>query len=133
MSVNALAPILAVALAAAQPPVAERWILTCDIPSGPANAAQPAAPRVFRLGPKLFQEWKPDTNRFGTNLCEAFTCAADRDNLTGTLTSASVILTVTMNPASGSGGWTTTGATNLPQTQGRCTAEPETAGAKAAG
>jgi|GraSoiStandDraft_4_1057263.scaffolds.fasta_scaffold44035_3 hypothetical protein len=124
---SAAGAILAAALAAALPPP-ETWILSCDIPRVGDSASARTAPRVFKLGPKLFQEWKADTNRFGTNLCEAFTCAADRDQLTGTLTSASVILTVTMNPAAGAGGWMTTGATNLSRTHGRCTAKPEKAG-----
>jgi hypothetical protein len=125
---SALTAVLAAALAAvaaAEPSPPAAWILSCNIPPVGANPAEPTKPRVFRLAPKTFQEWKPNTGRFGTNLCQAYTCAADRGRLTGTVSSASVILTVSLDPVAGRGEWKATGASNLPRTQGVCTVKPE--------
>jgi hypothetical protein len=43
------------------------WILSCDL-----GAKGDAGPRVFRLGPQIFQERKSGAKGFGPNLCESF-------------------------------------------------------------
>ena len=97
------------------------WILACDVAT-PAAAAH----RTFRLGPQLFQEWKPDERRFGANLCLSFKCSADRDRLEGTLSSNSLILTIQVDPARKAASWRTVGASGLSRTTGPCSIAPDT-------
>lgn len=108
---------------AAAPP-AGPWILTCDMPSSAAPAT--TAHRVFRIGPRLLQEWRPDDKRFGNNLCASFACAADRDRLEATISSPSLILTVQVDRRTGGATWRTQGASNLARSNGSCTIQPET-------
>ena len=96
------------------------WILTCDMPT----KAAPAAQRVFRLGPKLFEERKAD-GRFGYNLCASFRCAVDHQRLEGVISSPSLILTVTYDPATSQAGWRTQGASGLSRSSGRCAVAPD--------
>lgn len=109
----------------AEPPTADAWILRCRIDS----ATQ--ATRTFRVAPRLLQEWRPADKRFGPNLCETFSCKADRDRLEGVLSSASLILTLRIDRASGQGSWSTIGASGLRETSGPCAAEREKAAKKA--
>lgn len=62
---------------------------------------------------------------FGPNLCEVFACRTDPQRLEGTITSASMALTIAANPAARTASWSTQGATNLDRTSGPCTMEPE--------
>jgi hypothetical protein len=101
------------------------WILACDVAT-PGATSTPAAHRTFRLGPQLFQEWKPDERRFGANLCLSFKCSADRDRLEGTLSSNSLILTIQVDPARKSASWRTVGASGLSRTTGPCSLAPDT-------
>lgn len=109
----------------AEPPTADAWILHCRIDS------TTQATRTFRVAPRLLQEWRPADKRFGPNLCETFSCKADRDRLEGVLSSASLILTLRIDRASGQGSWSTVGASGLRETSGPCAAEREKAGKKA--
>jgi hypothetical protein len=99
------------------------WILACDVAT---SGATDAPHRTFRLGPQLFQEWKPDERRFGPNLCLSFKCSADRDRLEGTLSSNSLILTIQMDPARKAASWRTVGASGLSRTTGPCSIAPDT-------
>jgi hypothetical protein len=103
------------------------WILTCDLMDFAGGAD--ARPRVFRLAPRLLQEWKPLERQFGPNLCDSFICTVSPGGLQGSVTSASLIVTVGLDRQTGTGWWRTTGASNSPRTSGRCAARPETGGA----
>jgi len=113
-------------------PAAGAWILTCDV--GAATAPGPeGGRRVFRLAPRRLEEWSPTLKSFGPNLCELFACRTDPQRLEGTITSASVALTIAANPATRTASWSTQGATNLSRTSGPCTMEPERAPVNAGG
>ncbi|MFL5297908.1 MAG: hypothetical protein ACJ798_16145 [Phenylobacterium sp.] len=94
------------------------WIVTCDV------GAQ--APRIFRLGPKLFQEWKPAQASFGSNLCLSFPCHGDGHRLEGAISSATLILTITLDLDNGAGAWRAVGASGLSRTQGACSVGADT-------
>lgn len=98
------------------------WILTCDMPS--ADPSVPA-PRVFRIAPKVFQEWRSTDKKFGNNLCDSFPCTADRNRLEGAISSTSVVLTVQVDRRTGGATWRTQGASNLARSTGVCTIHPE--------
>jgi hypothetical protein len=100
------------------------WILTCDMPASETGATH----RVFRIAPKVFQEWQPGRKTFGNNLCASFPCAADRDRLEGTISSTSVVLTVQVDRRTGGATWRTQGASNLARSTGACTIEKEAVG-----
>lgn len=110
--------------APAAPALAEAWILQCRI-DGATHAI-----RTFRVAPRLLQEWKPAEKRYGPNLCEVFSCTADRDRLEGVIASASLVLTLRVDPRSGQGAWKTVGASGLQQTSGPCDAKREAPGQK---
>jgi hypothetical protein len=95
----------------------QAWILRCQVDS----ATQ--ATRTFRVAPKVLQEWRPGDKRFGPNLCETFSCKVDRDKLEGSISSASLILTLRVDQQSGQGSWSTLGASGLKQTSGPCAVE----------
>lgn len=95
------------------------WVLRCRIDS-PTQAV-----RTFRVAPRLLQEWRPADKAFGPNLCEVFSCTADRKRLEGVITSASLILTLRVDQASGQGSWKTVGASGLNQTSGPCEVDRE--------
>lgn len=99
------------------PPAGDAWILRCKVDS----ATQ--ATRTFRVAPKVLQEWRPADKRFGPNLCETFACKVDRGKLEGSITSASLILTLRLDRQSGQGSWSTVGASGLKQTSGPCAVE----------
>ena len=103
----------------ASPAPGAPWILRCQMDS------TTQAVRTFRVAPRLLQEWKPADDRFGPNLCEVFSCTADRDKLEGVIASASLILTLRVEPQSGRGSWKTVGASGLKQTSGPCAVERE--------
>lgn len=105
------------------------WILTCQMPT-PGAGATADARRTFRLGPKTFQERKPGQASFGSNLCRSYACASSRERMQGTLSSASLILTVSLDPRTRAATWRTTGASGLSRTSGDCSVEPEAARAK---
>lgn len=100
----------------------EAWILRCQVDSAQQTV------RTFRVAPRMLQEWKPTGESFGPNLCEVFSCTADRERLEGVITSASLILTLRVDRASGRGSWKTVGASGLNQTSGPCAAEREKPG-----
>src|SRR4051812_20209706 len=79
--------------AAAAPGSAGFWILVCEMPA-PAAREPVDGQRTFRLGPQSFQEWKPDRVDFGSNLCLKFPCAAEEGRLQGTISSATLNLTI---------------------------------------
>lgn len=112
-----LITLLAVGLA--DPPTSDALILRCRIDSTTQTT------RTFRVAPKLLQEWKPAEKGFGPNLCEVFSCTADRAKLEGVIASASLILTLSVDRASGRGSWKTVGASGLKQTSGPCAVERE--------
>ena len=117
------------ALAAAGSPRSEGagvtgfWILKCDMPTPVAADAS----RTFRLGPRSFQERKPGDKSFGSNLCNSFSCAADQHRIQGTISSASLILTITLDPQTGSAAWEAAGASGLSRKHGPCSVQPEPA------
>lgn len=92
------------------------FILTCDV----SKPGGPAATRTFRIAPKVFQERKAGAKAFGPNLCLSFPCSVDRAKLEGTISSASVIFTVTADPAAGSASWRSKGAANAGRSSGAC-------------
>lgn len=114
---------LTAGVAAVAAPVAGNgpWILTCDMPS----ATSASATRVFRIAPKVFQEWRPADKTFGNNLCASFPCAADRNRLEGTISSSSVVFTVKVDRQTGGATWRSQGASNLAKSTGACTVRPE--------
>jgi len=120
-----LVPLLALALA--DSPTSDALILRCRIDSTTQTT------RTFRVAPRLLQEWKPADKRFGPNLCEVFSCTADRAKLEGVIASASLILTLSVDRASGRGSWKTVGASGLKQTTGPCAVEREKPTLKPAG
>jgi hypothetical protein len=103
----------------AEAPAGDAWILRCRIDS------TTQAVRTFRVAPRELQELRPTDSQFGPNLCEVFSCTADRDRLEGVMTSASLILTLRVDRASGQGSWKTVGASGLKETSGPCAAERE--------
>ena len=119
---------LALAVPGAAPaPPGDAWILRCRIDGGPQ------AVRTFRVAPRSLQEWRPAAKRYGPNLCETFSCKVDRDRLEGVISSASLILTLRVDRASGQGSWSTVGASGLKQTSGPCDAKREPPGQKTPG
>jgi hypothetical protein len=84
-----------------------------------------AGPRVFRLGPQVFQELKPGTRSFGPNLCQSFQCLADPTRLQGTIKSATLALTIQVEPGRQKGTWQTQGASGLSRTSGPCMIQPD--------
>ncbi len=126
INATALSTALALAAAALSPPSGP-WILTCDMPAPSGDHTAPGAERVFRIGPRLFQEWKPTTKQFGPNLCAAYTCARTAGRLEGTISSSTLSLTVSLDLATGRGAWRTLGASGLRTTHGTCSVEPQTA------
>jgi hypothetical protein len=110
----------------AEASASDAWILRCRIDS------TTQAERTFRVAPRLLQEWKPADKQYGPNLCEVFSCTADRDRLEGIMTSASLILTLRVDQKSGRGSWKTVGASGLKETNGPCGVEREKPGQKPA-
>ena len=108
----------------AEAPVGEAWILRCQVDSAEQTV------RTFRVAPQLLQEWRPVDRKFGPNLCQTFSCKADRDKLEGVISSASLILTLRIDRTTNQGSWSTVGASGLKQTNGPCTAEHEKPGQK---
>lgn len=111
----------ALLLPAAASPAQGPWIATCDVGE--------AAPRIFRIGPKLFQQWKPEDGKFGSNLCLSFTCHGDGHLLSGQISSSSVILTITLDLDRKAGSWKTVGASGLSRKEGPCSVKPDAPGA----
>lgn len=109
-------------LGLAEASTGDAWILQCRIDSTRETV------RTFRVAPRLLQEWKSADKQYGPNLCEVFSCTADRQRLEGVLTSASLILTLGVDQSSGRGSWKTVGASGLKETNGTCAAEREKPG-----
>ena len=101
------------------------WILTCDMTAAGPVGVEEGGRGVFRLGPKSFQQWKPAQRAFGSNLCRTFACVADRDRLEGTISAASVILTIKLDRQTRAGSWQTVGASGLTRSSGSCTVRPD--------
>lgn len=108
----------------AESPAGEAWILRCRVDSAEQTM------RTFRVAPQLLQEWRPADQSFGPNLCQTFSCKADRDRLEGVISSASLILTLRIDQATSQGSWSTVGASGLKETNGPCSAEHEKPGQK---
>jgi hypothetical protein len=128
-------PALALALtltAAGAPTARGPWILTCDFTRAPDAAQGVNGPRVFRLGPQLFQVWKPVEKQFGPNLCETLTCRGDQNRLEGDISSTTLIVTISLDLATHSATWRTQGASNLNATSGSCSVKADQAAAKPA-
>jgi hypothetical protein len=106
----------------ADAPADAPWILRCRVDS------TTQAERTFRVAPRLLQEWSPADKQYGPNLCEIFSCTADRNRLEGVMTSASLILTLRVDQTTGQGSWKTVGASGLKEASGPCGAEREKAG-----
>ena len=96
------------------------WILSCDL-----GAKGDAGPRVFRLGPQIFQERKSGAKGFGPNLCESFQCLADANRLQGTIKSRTLTVTIQVEPGRQKATWQTQGASGLSRTSGACTIQPD--------
>lgn len=94
------------------------WILTCDV----GTVATPGRPsqRIFRVAPRLLQEWKPAQRNFGPNLCISFPCKVSSDGLQGTVSSASLTLTIRLDRQNGVASWRTQGASGNRRTSGPC-------------
>jgi len=105
------------------------WIAVCEMPTADVGAAA-GGRRTFRIGPQSFQERKPGSVSFGSNLCRSFSCSADGGRMEGTITSASLALTISLDPRTRRATWRTAGASGLGQTSGNCSVEPEAARAK---
>ncbi len=105
-------------------PPGDAWILSCHVD----GAARPV--RTFRVAPKELREWRPADQRFGPNLCQTFACKVDRGRLEGEISSASLILKLRVDRASGQGSWSTVGASGLKQTSGPCDVRREKPGQK---
>ena len=108
------------------------WIVTCAMGALDRAASGPAAdaPRVFRLGPQLFQEWNPATQAFGPNLCLSFSCSSDANRLEGVISSNTLVLTISLDRQAGQANWRTQGASNLRRSSGTCAMKPDVAPAK---
>jgi hypothetical protein len=98
------------------------WILTCDMPRREA----PADKRVFRLGPKLFQERNASTGSYGYNLCDAFPCVARADRMEGTIRSTTLSLTISLDPTARQASWRAEGASGLSRSSGACLVSADT-------
>jgi hypothetical protein len=118
-----MAAVLALAPAAAPP--TGPWILTCDMAAPSDGQAASPSQRVFRIAPRVFQEWSPDSKRFGPNLCAAYSCARAPGRLEGTISSSTLNLTISLDLATRRGAWRTEGASGLSRTSGACAAKPE--------
>lgn len=128
----AIAAALALVAAGAQHPPGP-WILTCNMAGPGEDQNGPKAHRMFRIGPHLFEAWNPEKKAFGRNLCVSFSCVGSKDRLEGVISSPTLSLTVTLDPATGQASWRALGASNLKTTNGPCTARPDEAGPKTAG
>src|SRR4030095_5492350 len=96
---------------ASAPPSPSSWTLPCDM-----GAKGDAGQRVFRLGPQVFQEWKPATRSFGPNLCQSFQCLADPNRLQGTIKATTLTVTIQVEPRRQKATWQTQGASGLSRT-----------------
>ena len=107
-----------------QPPV----VLACDIPASPdpmkATGAAHHAERVFRIAPGSLQEWGPQEQKFGRNLCQAYTCTRSPTRTEGSLSSATVAYTVGIEYSTGAAYWRVVGASGLKTKGGACRVVP---------
>jgi hypothetical protein len=99
-------------------------ILTCDM----ASASDPAiTQRMFRLAPRSLQQWDPVRRGFGPNLCLSFACTADGHRTTGTISSASLNVTISLDQNAKNATWRTVGASGLKKPHGTCSIGPDAA------
>ena len=125
VAVEALAAALLLQAATPAAPALQRtWLLDCDV-----GTAQAPAVRVFRIGPRLLQEWKPQEKKFGSNLCLGYSCKVAPNRLEGRVSSASVTLMIRIDPATKKASWATVGASGLKRTSGPCATRPDPTGA----
>jgi hypothetical protein len=97
-------------------------VLTCDM----ASASDPTSvQRVFRIAPHSLQQWDPARRGFGPNLCLSFACSADAHRTTGTISSASLNVTISLDQATRQATWKTVGASGLTKPAGTCTVGPD--------
>lgn len=101
------------------------WILKCEVGAPDVASTRMPAVRTFRIGPKLLQEWKPSEQKFGQNLCQIFTCKADPGRLEGTISSASVMLTIKLDAKTRKASWRTVGASGMTRTTGPCAVQAQ--------
>jgi hypothetical protein len=120
-----MATALLLMAAGAPSAAANAWILTCNMAAPGEDPSGPNARRVFRLGRRLLQEWKPDQKQFGPNLCQSFSCIGASDRLQGVISSATLSLTISLDLATGRATWRTLGASGLRTTSGPCTVKLE--------
>jgi hypothetical protein len=105
-----------------QAPKPQFAVLTCDM----ASATDPAAVhRVFRMAPNSLQAWNPSGRSFGSNLCLSFACSADEHRTTGTISSASLVLTITLDRQARQASWRAVGASGLTKSHGACSIGPD--------
>jgi hypothetical protein len=122
--ISALA--LAVTLVAAGAPTAQGpWIVTCDLTRAPGAEQGVNGQRIFRLGPHLFERWDPVGKQFGPNLCESLTCRSVPGKLETDISSATLIVTISLDLATHSASWRTQGASNLNATSGSCSVKAD--------
>lgn len=97
-------------------------VLTCDM----ASASDPAAThRMFRIAPHSLQQWDPARRAFGPNLCLSFACSADGRLTTGTISSASLNVTISLDQTTRRATWKTVGASGLTRSNGACSIGPD--------
>lgn len=119
----AVAAILQAAAAASAPQGS--WILKCEVGVPDVASTRMPAVRTFRIGPNLLQEWRPSEQKFGQNLCLVFSCRADPGRLEGTISSASVMLTIKLDSKANKASWRTVGASGMTRTTGPCAVQPQ--------
>ncbi|MET0293528.1 MAG: hypothetical protein ABW042_00805 [Phenylobacterium sp.] len=121
------APLVALSMMLLPAPSAQRlerfWVLRCDL--GPSVDPSTPRVRVFRIGPGVLQEWRAGSDRFGSTMCSTLTCKVSPQRLEGSVGSASLILTIRMDPATRQASWSTVGASGLKQVQGGCAVEAD--------
>ena len=115
---------------AAKAPARGFAVLTCDM----VSASDPASvQRVFRIAPRSLQQWDPARRGFGPNLCLSHTCSADAHRTTGTISSASLNVTISLDRTTRTATWKTLGASGLTRPNGTCSVGADAAPAAGGG
>lgn len=119
---------VASAEAATKAPARGFAVLTCDM----VSASDPTSvQRLFRIAPHSLQQWDPARRAFGPNLCLSFACSADGHRTTGTISSASLNLTISLEQNAKTASWQAVGASGLTKPRGVCRVGPDVAPAVA--
>jgi hypothetical protein len=119
-----LAAVCALLAAAPAAPKEPLWTLSCHMPS----REEPAATRLFQIGKGSLYQWMPDRAEYGPNLCDSFECSGDEGKFQGSITGATLTLSIALDPATRQGTWSTVGASGLTQKSGVCDVMPGGAG-----